>query len=600
MCIEFERLVVFPVRGIFMRDKIFSTVLTALLLGACGTDEHSTDTPAPSVDFTGVTVFTARDIITMDPDRPRAEAIAVAGDRIVALGSLDKVVDSVRDRDYRVDTRFENHVIVPGFIDQHVHPLLAALTMNMEIIAIEDWVLPNAISKAAVNRNDYIERLTVAETAIEDADETLFTWGFHHYFHDKLTRHDLDQVSATRPIVVWHRSAHEFILNTPAMARYEITPEFYADYSESAKAQSNYEQGHFWEQGFFPVLQKLMPALTEPSKLKLDLEFVEDYLHAAGVTLIAEPGGIVSQELQNAQNDVFGDASTPFRSYFIVDGKTMANTRLDNLIAATEAPLDWGSGKVGFLPLQVKLFADGAIFSQAMQMVDGYTDGHHGEWMMNLEIFAEAFNTYWDAGYQIHIHQNGDAGLEMALDLLEAAQHRNPREDHRTTFVHFGFSTAKQVNRIAHLGAIVSANPYYVTALADNYGENGLGTERADEMVRLGDVARAGVPLSLHSDMAMAPAQPLFLMWSAVNRVTASGRIAGPDQRISVEEALEAVTIGAAYSIRLEESVGSLEPGKFANLTILDESPYEVEPAHIKDISIWGTMLEGSIYPLPE
>jgi len=579
---------------------MFSTVLTALLLGACGADEHPTGTHAPSVDFTGITIFTARDIITMDPGRPRAEAIAVWGERIMALGSLAEVVDSVDVVNYRVDPRFENHVIVPGFIDQHVHPLLAAISMNMEIIAIEDWVLPKATSKAAVNRDDYIVRLTAAEAAINDTDETLFTWGFHHYFHGQLTRQDLDQISATRPIVVWHRSAHEFILNTPAMAKYEITPEYYADFSDSAKAQSNYEQGHFWEQGFFPVLYKLMPALTEPSKLKLDLEFVEDYLHAAGVTLIAEPGGIVSQELQNAQNDVFGDANTPFRSYFIVDGKTMATTRLDDLIAATEAPLDWGSGKVGFLPMQVKLFADGAIFSQAMQMVDGYTDGHHGEWMMNLEIFAEAFDTYWDAGYQLHIHQNGDAGLEMVLDLLEAAQHRNPRQDHRTTIVHFGFSTEEQVNRIAHLGAIVSANPYYVTALADNYGENGLGPERADDMVRLGDVVRAGVPLSLHSDMAMAPAQPLFLMWSAVNRITASGRVAGPDQRISVEEALEAVTIGAAYSIRLEESVGSLEPGKFANLTILDESPYEVEPAQIKDIGIWGTMLEGSIYPLPE
>jgi len=578
--------------------QLFWVVLTALLIGACEGGEQPTGAPALNIDSSGITIFTARDIITMDSDRPHAEAIAVSGGRIVAVGSLAEIADELGERSHQVDSQFENQVIVPGLIDQHVHPLLAALSMNMEIIAIEDWVLPTGTAKAATDHNDYIARLVAAEAEMTGAAETLFTWGFHHYFHGRLTRQDLDAISATRPIVVWHRSAHEFILNTPAMVTYGITPAFYAEFSESAKAQSNYEEGHFWEQGWFAVLYKLMPVLTEPSKLRSGLEFVEDYLHAAGVTLIAEPGGLVSKELQDAQNAVFGDVDTPFRSYFIVDGKTMATTQLNDLIAATEAPLSWGSGKVEFLPMQVKLFADGAIFSQAMQMIDGYTDGHEGEWMIDLDIFAEAFNTYWDAGYQLHIHQNGDAGLEMVLDLLEAAQRRRPREDHRTTMVHFGFSTAEQVDRIAELGAIVSANPYYLTALADNYSANGLGPERADEMVRLGDVVRAGVPLSLHSDMSMAPSQPLFLMWSAVNRTTVSGRVAGPDQRISVEEALKAVTIGAAYSLRLEDTVGSLQPGKFANLTILDESPYEVDPDLIKDIGIWGTMLEGIVYPI--
>ena len=96
----------------------------------------------------------------------------------------------------------------------------------------------------------------------------------------------------------------------------------------------------------------------------------------------------------------------------------------------------------------------------------------------------------------------------------------------------------------------------------------------------------------------MAPGQPLYLVWAAVNRTTVSGRVAGPEQRISVQDALKAVTLDAAYSIRLEESVGSLEPGKLANLTILEESPYEVDPDRIKDIEIWGTMHEGTIYPI--
>lgn len=117
-------------------------------------------------------------------------------------------------------------------------------------------------------------------------------------------------------------------------------------------------------------------------------------------------------------------------------------------------------------------------------------------------------------------------------------------------------------------------------------------------MVRLGDVAKEGISISLHSDMPMAPAQPLYLMWSAVNRTTFSGRVAGPEQRISAEQALKAVTIDAAYSLQLENQVGSIEPGKLANFTILDENPLTIEPAKIKDIKIWGTVLEGRIQPI--
>ncbi len=251
-----------------------------------------------------------------------------------------------------------------------------------------------------------------------------------------------------------------------------------------------------------------------------------------------------------------------------------------------------------FLPKQIKLFADGAIYSQAMQMKDGYLDGHKGEWMMDLDLFAKAFRKYWDAGYQIVIHQNGDAGLDMVLANLEANMRRNPRYDHRTTAVHFSFSTPEQVQRIKRLGGFVSANPYYVTALADKYSEFGIGPERANEMVRLGDLERAGIPFALHSDMPMAPAQPLFLMHCEVNRTTFSGRVAGPNQRISREKALAAVTIEAAYSLRLENEVGSIRSGKLANFTVLEDNPLTVAPEKIKDIEVWGTVHEGRVLPI--
>ena len=167
---------------------------------------------------------------------------------------------------------------------------------------------------------------------------------------------------------------------------------------------------------------------------------------------------------------------------------------------------------------------------------------------MDPELFSSAFQVYWDAGYQIHVHQNGDAGLDLVIKNLERAQRRKPRFDHRTTIVHFGFAAPDQITELATLGAIVSANPYYATSLSERYAEIGIGPERVERMVPLADTLKAGISLSFHSDMPMAPAKPLYQVWNAVNRIAASGRVVGPEQRISVQAALKAVTIDAAYS----------------------------------------------------
>jgi predicted amidohydrolase YtcJ len=545
-----------------------------------------------------MTIYVASEVITMDEDKPRATAVAVAGRRILGVGSKSDMLKLAGQRSVSVNVLFADKIIVPGLIDQHLHPLLSALTLSSEIISIEDWVLPEKTVKSAKNHEDYIRRLTNAEAAIVDPDKLLLSWGFHHYFHGKLTRIQLDSISSSRPIIVWHRSAHEFILNTAALESVGVNEALVVTLAPEIQKQINFAEGHFWERGAFEfLLAKLMPAIASPERLLKGLQFTENYLHSSGVTTSAEPGG--STGMYNIQVAVLGDAQTPFRFYFIPDGRTLAGLYSgQNLIDETEKQLSQATGNTAFLPKQVKLFSDGAIFSQLMQMTEGYTDNHHGEWMMEPAVFANTFKTYWDAGYQIHIHQNGDAGLEMVLDNLEENLQRNPRFDHRTTIVHFGFATEEQVARISRLGAIVSANPYYPIALADRYGEMGVGPKRSDLMVRLGDVGRAGVSFSFHSDMPMAPAQPLFLMWSAVNRMTPSGRVAGPNQRVSVQQALRAVTIDAAYSLRLEQEIGSIKTGKLANFTILDNSPFSVNPLEIKDIGIWGTVLEGRLQPL--
>lgn len=586
-----------------VKTKLSSLAILGVSLIATHGEEAKSlqDMAAATESLPSATIYTAKEIVTLDPSKPKAGAVAVVGSRVLAVGSLDELKKAAGDQPYVVDSRFANKVIVPGFIAQHDHPFLAALAMTSEIIAIEDWVLPSGTVPAAKDHDDYVKRLTEAHAKLEDPEALLLTWGFHQYFHGKLSRADLDKISATRPILVWHRSCHEFYLNSVAMEKFGVTKDWYDKLKGSVKEQSSFEEGHFWEQGMFALLPLIAPAVFTPQRLDEGLHFVEEYLHANGITVGCEPGGLLSKPLQDAQNAVFSDPSTPFRYYYIADGKSITAAHPDDqVISETEKLLTWGQGNTAYVPKQVKLFADGAIYSQAMQVREPYTDGHKGEWMMDLDFFERSFRVYWDAGYQIHIHVNGDAGLDMVLDTLEKNMRRHPRHDHRTVIVHFAVSQKDQVERIKRLGAIVSANAYYPTALADNYSKAGLGPERANSMVRMGDVERAGISYSYHSDMPMAPAQPLFLMHCGVNRFTQSGRVAAPEQRVSREGALKAITLEAAYSLQLEKEMGSIVPGKLANFTILADNPVTCEAAKIKDIAVIGTIHEGRVFPVKE
>ena len=193
-------------------------VVGAMLVATAATaEEASLQDIAKAVQaLPQIVIYPAKEIVTLDPANPTAQAVAVVGDRILAVGQLDELQAAAGEQPYSVETRFADQVIVPGFIAQHDHPMLAALTMTSKIIAIEDWVLPQETAKAAKNRAEYFERLAEADRELKDPNAVLLTWGYHQYFHGELKRADLDAISATRPILVWHRSAHEFFLNSVA------------------------------------------------------------------------------------------------------------------------------------------------------------------------------------------------------------------------------------------------------------------------------------------------------------------------------------------------------------------------------------------------
>ncbi len=554
-----------------------------------------------------VTVFLCRKIITMDADRPHAHAIAVRGNQILAVGSLDEVVAELGDAPYVLNEDFADSVLLPGLIDQHLHPFLAATTLTTEVIAPEAWVLPRRLFTAADTASDYDVRLSQAHDRLTPG-EWLFSWGYHKLWHGEMHRGRLDVLTGDRPTAIWQRSCHEWFLNTAAINALELTAEKLAGHGP-ASDQVDLDRGHFWENGWMVLLSRfLMPKFLTEQRFREGLSELVGYLHMNGVTAINEPGIAWAVEPWHLYQEILGAPEVPFSSTFLVDGRSQAVKNLDPLLVIDDANSQIArapEGKVSLVAGQVKLFADGAIISQLMQMRDGYLDAdgavdphHHGEWIMEPDALRRYFDPYWDAGWQIHIHVNGDLGLEVLLDIIEDAMKRHPRIDHRTVLVHFATSTEEQVERIARLGAIVSANPYYPVGFSDKYCVIGLGPDRADSMVRSGSVVRRNIPLSFHSDLPMGPSGPMAMASFAVNRITNSGRVAGPDQRITVQQALEAVTIGAAFSWQREKDLGSLEVGKIANMTVLAEDPFETDPRNLRNIRVLATVFEGVPSPV--
>ncbi len=557
----------------------------------------SKQTDAPFV------IYTAKKIVTMERANPEATAVAVSGRQIVLAGSLQEVKEFLSDSPYRVDHTFDAKVILPGFIDQHLHPLLGALTLAIEVIAPEDWIVPGKIWEKASDPQQYFNRLLQATAALRDPAEWLFTWGYQQYFHGPLDRGRLDSISATRPIVVWHRSCHEFYLNTLALNTLGITEASVRDKGKWSE-QADWTKGHFYEGGLNLIMAQLLPKLATPERFTFGLKQMVEMLHQNGVTAFNEPGALITPQIFKLYREILGADDTPFYSFFIADGRGIVDKcGLEGALAETEKTIALappGSGKLQFFEKQIKLFADGAIVSQLMQMKDGYTDGHHGEWILTPEELTRRAAFYWNAGYQIHTHVNGDLGLEVVLNILEKLMRDSPRADSRSVIVHFANSTEEQIARIARLGAIVSANPYYPVGFADKYSEIGLGPERAKSMVRSASVVNRGIPYSFHSDLPMGPASPLYLAWCGINRVTNDGHVVGPEQRVSVDAGLRAITIEAAYSWRRENTLGSIASGKVANFTILEQDPYSVPPEELKDIPIWGTVFEGRKFPSHE
>lgn len=558
-------------------------------------------TPAPAQEPPGaLTVFVAKKVVTMDPTRPTATAVAIRGREIVSVGSLADLQPWLKAHPHRIDTRFEDKVLMPGLIDPHMHPMLGAIAFQTVWITPEPWNVMGRKTPATLGEEAYRQALADAFAARNKDAPVFMTWGFSADTHGTLSRAVLDGISPDVPILVLQRSLHEAYVNTPMLAALKAKGLDESKFKDHP--QIDWTASHFWEDGLFSVvLPYLADTLLDPRTVDPAYLKTRDYLTYNGVTTVADLStGSTNWDMEIAAlKRTMDTPDSPVRVRLTPD--------VYKLSAALKSP-EAAMALVGQLKAQntthlifnngIKLFADGAMFSQAMQVgPPGYIDGHKGEWITPPGPFADFARRYWNAGYQIHVHTNGDGGAKMVLDVLQTLLDEKPRADHRFTVEHYGYADDGISRRIAMLGAQVSANPFYLYDLGDRYAANGLGTDRASRIAPLGGLVRRNVPVGLHSDFPMAPAEPLFLAWTAASRETLSGKVFAPGERLTLDQALRAVTIDAAYMIGMEASLGSIEAGKLADFAVLDKDPYEVGLDGLRAIKVWGTVFEGKPTP---
>ncbi|PDH39393.1 MAG: hydrolase [Halieaceae bacterium MED-G26] len=541
-------------------------------------------------------VYTAKLIRTMEPALPEATAVAVEDGKILAVGSLENLSSLIATRGAQIDRQFEDSVITPGFIDPHVHPTLPAVLTQFPFLAPDDWYLPTGDFPSATTPEGYRSALQNLVYKHDDASVPFVAFGYHPLWHGEVWREDLNDWFGDTPVMIWHRSFHELIGNDAAWNLLGVTQ----DDADAIHEGANWERGHFYELGLRAVFPR-MGFLFEPKRYMAGMQNFLAMMHESGVTTAADMGtGIFGNpvgEIQAVKAAVASDPVgvrillTPIITDFMTRGKNA-----DEALAEVRRWQGMNDEHVS-VGNHFKLMIDGAIFSGLSQMGSpGYLDGHTGVWMVDVPTLEAFAKTFWDAGFQIHAHSNGDAATARFIDLLDYLLRESPRADHRMTLEHFAYSTEDQNRKLAALGAAVSANPYYHYILSEMYSGDWLGPDRGPQMVRLGSLESKGVPVGLHSDSPMAPLSPLTLMWTAVARENISGDKTGQGEVMSRYGALKAITIDAAWILGLEDSIGSIRAGKAADFTVLSADPMTVPLKTLRSIDVIGTVFAGTAH----
>ncbi|WP_110667240.1 amidohydrolase [Salinicola halophilus] len=540
-------------------------------------------------------IYAAKRIVTMNPSQPTAEGerpthIAVRDGRILGVGPLETLTEF---GDYVLDERFADKILMPGFVEGHSHALEGAMWAYVYAGFFPRTDPEGRVWAGLTDIASVQSRLSDHASALE-AETPLIAWGFDPIYFPtrRLDRDDLDAVDDRRPIVVIHASLHMMTVNSAMLALAGL--EAHADIDGVMTFNDGRLNGELREMAaMHAVFDTLALDLFDRGSTPETLNRYARIAQRNGVTTLTDLYNPLSETGVASMRECLGDDTLPMRLVPAMSALTYsAEAGIERLMACRELATD----RLHFGP--VKLMTDGSIQGYSARLRwPGYHDGApNGLWNAEPERLVELVHRYHMAGLQLHIHTNGDEAVALMLDAIESALELSPRPDHRHTLQHCQIIDHAQMKRAARLGVCLNMFANHLYYWGDIHRERTLGFERSQRLEPLASADRLGIPIAAHCDAPVTPLSPLFTAWCSVARRTASGRVLGAAEALTVERALKLITLDAAYTLKLDDRIGSLEVGKFADIAVLDEDPMEVPLERLPGIRIAATMVGGKVF----
>jgi len=543
------------------------------------------------------TIFYGGDIITMEGTATEyVEAVVAEEDKIVYIGSVEHAFKHYPNSSTKFNLK--GRTLLPGFIDPHAHPAsIGAFILSHDIIAAHDWKLPHKTYPGVSGHGNYLQAIKTLINEKKDPSQSVVIWGYNKLWHGDLSLKELDEATQQTPTIILHHSTHEIFVNSTAMKQYAIDSN-----KIKAKKHADTTNNHFWGKAFLELKKdKLDSVFSDPKALKLGMDRVSNMLLQNGITAITELG-FPSENLEREYSTLkYATEKSPYYSVYLIPGmseEVALKMRVHQYFKRINTYAEkYNTQNITFLPNQFHIVVDGSIYDLSLQMQEDFLNcaDCKSEWTIPLKNSEILFNYYWNKNYKIHVDINGDLGVKKYNAIVKRALEKNPREDHKTTYHNLGYFTSYEAQNMATLDIKASVNPNYLWALSDKYNEVGFGAKRADNMVASRQLTKRGIPVSLHSEFPLAPANPLHLAWVAANRIVASGKIKRPVESLSMFNTIKGITLTAARILDLENELGSIKEGKQATFTILKQNPFKIDPFNIKDIPVAGVVYKGKV-----
>ena len=545
-------------------------------------------------------VYSARKIVTLNPMQPEATHVAVRDGRILSVGSLERVREWGA---FDLDERFADRVLMPGLVEGHCH-LKEGSMWDLPYLGWFDRRDPDGKVWPGLRSMDaVVARLTEVDAAMSaagQAREPLIAWGFDpiYFGGERMTVEHLDRASAVRPIIVGHANGHLMNVNSAMLRWADITGDNEVEgvVRFASGPRAGEPNGELQEPAaMFLVYRKIGNAGLLGPMTDGGVRSFARLASMQGVTtatdLVNKLGEGDCAVLEAAAADPgFGVRILPaFQAFHGTHGAAEGAAHVRALMARNSDRLRYGL---------VKMMLDGSIqgFSARLRWPGHFNGAPNGIWVMAPAQYEADFETYHRAGLTIHTHTNGDEASLAAIDAIERVLARAPRADHRHTLQHGQMIDAPMFRRMAALGLAANLFANHLWYWGDQHYEMTMGPDRAHRLDACGSALAAGVPLAIHSDAPVTPLGPLFTAWCAANRLTPKGRVLGERERLSASQALHAVTLGPAWTLKLDHEIGSIECGKRADFCILDDDPLAVDVATLKDLKVHGTVLSGRVF----